>query len=106
MGIIQSRHWKAIAFFIGLSQTIFVRCRAKTIAPYYLVKGKPLVDSFNHSYHSKTFFFHPWYSTYHLPQMNSKLFQQIRILDPVSNTDRIADVLIIDSKIAAVETQI
>ncbi|NEP38385.1 MAG: dihydroorotase [Okeania sp. SIO2G4] len=38
--------------------------------------------------------------------MNSKLFQQIRILDPVSNTDRIADVLIIDSKIAAVETQI
>ncbi|NEP86605.1 MAG: dihydroorotase [Okeania sp. SIO2C2] len=38
--------------------------------------------------------------------MNSKLFQQIRILDPVSNTDRIADVLIIDNKIAAVETQI
>ncbi|NEQ73699.1 MAG: dihydroorotase [Okeania sp. SIO2C9] len=38
--------------------------------------------------------------------MNSKLFQQIRIIDPVSNTDRIADVLIIDSKIAAVETQI
>lgn len=38
--------------------------------------------------------------------MNSKLFQQVRILDPVSNTDRVADVLIIDGEIAAVETQI
>lgn len=35
--------------------------------------------------------------------MNSKLFQQVRILDPVSHTDQVADLLIIDGKIAAVE---
>ncbi len=38
--------------------------------------------------------------------MNSKLFQQVRILDPVSTTDRVADVLVIDGKIAAVEENI
>ncbi|MDJ0518890.1 MAG: dihydroorotase [Trichodesmium sp. MO_231.B1] len=38
--------------------------------------------------------------------MNSKLFQQVRILDPVSETDRVADVLIIDGKIAAIEENI
>ena len=38
--------------------------------------------------------------------MKSKLFQQVRILDPVSNTDRVADVLIIDGEIARVEEQV
>ncbi|MDJ0557121.1 MAG: dihydroorotase [Microcoleaceae cyanobacterium MO_207.B10] len=38
--------------------------------------------------------------------MNSKLFQQVRILDPVSNTDRVADVLIIDGEIVAIEEQV
>ena len=38
--------------------------------------------------------------------MNSKLLQQVRILDPLSQTDRVADVLIIDGKIAAVEENI
>ena len=38
--------------------------------------------------------------------MSSKLFQQVRILDPVSHTDQIADVLIIAGKIAAVEKNI
>ena len=38
--------------------------------------------------------------------MNSKLFQKVRILDPVFHTDQIADVLIIDGKIAAVEENI
>jgi len=38
--------------------------------------------------------------------MNSKLFQQVRILDPVSHTDKIADVLIIDGKIVAVEENV
>ncbi|MGD1715625.1 dihydroorotase [Dapis sp. BLCC M172] len=38
--------------------------------------------------------------------MNSKLLQQVRILDPVSQTDRVADVLIIDGKIAGVEGNI
>ncbi len=35
--------------------------------------------------------------------MNSKLLQQVRILDPVSNIDQVADVLTIDGEIAAVE---
>lgn len=38
--------------------------------------------------------------------MNSKLLQKVRILDPVYDTDRIADVLIIDGKIATVEENI
>ncbi|MEB3343276.1 dihydroorotase [Okeania sp.] len=38
--------------------------------------------------------------------MNSKLLQQVRILDPVSNTNQVSDVLIIDGNIAAVEKNI
>jgi dihydroorotase len=38
--------------------------------------------------------------------MNSELLQQVRILDPVSGTDRLADVLITDGAIKAVETKI
>ena len=38
--------------------------------------------------------------------MNSKLFKQVRILDPVSNSDRLADLLIVDGYIRAVENQI
>ena len=38
--------------------------------------------------------------------MNSKLLQKVRILDPVYDTDRVADVLIIDGKIATVEENI
>ncbi|NEP60458.1 MAG: dihydroorotase [Symploca sp. SIO2G7] len=38
--------------------------------------------------------------------MNSELLQQVRILDPVSNTDRLADVLIASGLIKAVETKI
>lgn len=38
--------------------------------------------------------------------MNGKLLQQVRILDPVSNSDRLADLLIIDGYIRAVEDKI
>lgn len=38
--------------------------------------------------------------------MNSELLQQVRVLDPVSGTDQLADVLITDGVIKAVETQI
>ena len=38
--------------------------------------------------------------------MNSELLQQVRVIDPVSGTDQIADVLIADGYIKAVETQI
>jgi dihydroorotase len=38
--------------------------------------------------------------------MNSELLQQVRVLDPVSGTDQLADVLIVDGFIKAVETQI
>ncbi|HEY9601186.1 MAG TPA: dihydroorotase [Allocoleopsis sp.] len=38
--------------------------------------------------------------------MNSELLQQVRIVDPVSGTDRLADVLITDGAIEAVETTI
>lgn len=38
--------------------------------------------------------------------MKSKLFQQIRILDPVSNIDKVTDVLIIDGEIAKVAEQV
>ena len=38
--------------------------------------------------------------------MNSKLLQKVRILDPVSNKNQVADVLIIDEKIAAIEENI
>ncbi|NEP14827.1 MAG: dihydroorotase [Symploca sp. SIO2C1] len=38
--------------------------------------------------------------------MNSELLQQVRILDPVSRTDQLADVLIASGVIKAVETQI
>ncbi len=38
--------------------------------------------------------------------MNSTLLQQVRILDPVSGTDKLADVLIADGFIKAVETKI
>lgn len=38
--------------------------------------------------------------------MNSELLQQVRILDPVSGTDQLADVLIIDNFIKAVEPKI
>jgi len=38
--------------------------------------------------------------------MNSELLQQVRILDPVSRTDRLADVLIASGSIKAVETKI
>jgi dihydroorotase len=38
--------------------------------------------------------------------MNSELLQQVRVLDPVSGTDQLADVLITDGAIKAVETKI
>lgn len=38
--------------------------------------------------------------------MNSKLFKQVRILDPVSNSDRLADLLIVDGYIRAIENRI
>ncbi len=38
--------------------------------------------------------------------MNSKLLQQVRILDPVSNSDRYADLLMVDGYIRAVEDKI
>ena len=38
--------------------------------------------------------------------MNSKLFKKVRILDPVFDADQVADVLIIDGKIVAVEKNI
>ncbi|HEY9633485.1 MAG TPA: dihydroorotase [Coleofasciculaceae cyanobacterium] len=38
--------------------------------------------------------------------MNSELLQQVRVLDPVSGTDQLADVLITDGVIKAVEPQI
>lgn len=38
--------------------------------------------------------------------MNSELLQQVRVLDPISGTDQLADVLITDGVIKAVETQI
>jgi dihydroorotase len=38
--------------------------------------------------------------------MNSELLQQVRVLDPVSGTDRLADVLIADGSIEGVETKI
>lgn len=38
--------------------------------------------------------------------MNSKLLQQVRILDPVSNSDRYADLLMVDGFIRAVEDKI
>ena len=38
--------------------------------------------------------------------MNSELLQQVRVIDPVSGTDRLADVLIADGLIKAVEHQI
>ncbi len=38
--------------------------------------------------------------------MNSELLQQVRVLDPVSGTDQLADVLITDGVIKTVETQI
>lgn len=38
--------------------------------------------------------------------MNSELLQQVRVLDPVSGTDQLADVLIVDGLIKAVETSI
>lgn len=38
--------------------------------------------------------------------MNSELLQQVRVLDPVSGTDQLADVLIADGFIKAVETKI
>lgn len=38
--------------------------------------------------------------------MSSVLLQQVRVLDPVSNTDRVADVLIVDGVINAVEEAI
>ena len=38
--------------------------------------------------------------------MNSELLQQVRVLDPVSGTDQLADVLIADGAIEAVETAI
>ncbi|NER31641.1 MAG: dihydroorotase, partial [Symploca sp. SIO1C4] len=38
--------------------------------------------------------------------MDSELLQQVRVLDPVSETDLLADVLIVDGFIKAVETKI
>jgi dihydroorotase len=38
--------------------------------------------------------------------MNSELLQQVRVLDPVSGTDQLADVLIVDGLIKAVEASI
>jgi dihydroorotase len=38
--------------------------------------------------------------------MNSELLQQVRVIDPVSGSDRIADVLITDGIIQAIETKI
>jgi hypothetical protein len=38
--------------------------------------------------------------------MNSELLQQVRVLDPVSGTDQLADVLIADGFIKAIETEI
>jgi dihydroorotase len=38
--------------------------------------------------------------------MNSELLQQVRVLDPVSGTDQLADVLIVDGLIKAVERSI
>jgi len=38
--------------------------------------------------------------------MNSELLQQVRVVDPVSGTDQLADVLITDGIIKAVETEI
>lgn len=38
--------------------------------------------------------------------MNSQLLQQVRVIDPVSGTDQVADVLIADGLIKAVETKI
>src|SRR4028118_761814 len=38
--------------------------------------------------------------------MNSELLQQVRVLDPVSGTDQLADVLIADGFIKAVESKI
>lgn len=37
---------------------------------------------------------------------SAKLFQQVRLLDPLSNTDRIADVLISDRQIAAIDSHL
>lgn len=39
-------------------------------------------------------------------KMNSQLLQQVRVLDPISNSDRLADVLIIDGYIKAIEETI
>lgn len=36
----------------------------------------------------------------------NKLYQQVRLLDPLSNTDKIADVLITDNKITAIDSHI
>ncbi len=38
--------------------------------------------------------------------MNSELLQQVRVLDPVSGTDQLADVLIVDGLIKAIATSI
>ena len=38
--------------------------------------------------------------------MNSELLQQVRVIDPVSETDKLADVLIVNGFIKAVETKI
>src|SRR5919199_6794788 len=38
--------------------------------------------------------------------MNSELLQQVRVLNPVSGTDQLADVLIADNFIKAVESKI
>jgi predicted amidohydrolase len=35
--------------------------------------------------------------------MNSELLQQVRVLDPISGTDQLADVLLADGFIKAVE---
>jgi predicted amidohydrolase len=37
--------------------------------------------------------------------MNSELLQQVRVLDPVSGTDQLADVLIAEGFIKAIETE-
>jgi dihydroorotase len=38
--------------------------------------------------------------------INSEVLQQVRVLDPVSGTDQLADVLIGESFIKAIETEI
>ena len=38
--------------------------------------------------------------------MNNELLQQVRILDPVSQTDQIADVLLVDNEIKEIQTQL